>query len=346
MRVLIPDAQFLGEPEVEREILGSAATIDAHRTDNPDNIPDSVWRAIDAIIVNHQMRIAGTLLDRLDKCRIVVRSGVGFDNIDIQDCAARGIAVCNVPDYGTGEVADHAMALMLALRRGLPTYTELLSADPVSGWRWDAAPLIRRMSVQTLGIIGLGRIGGAAAVRAKGFGLKVRYYDPYVPADSPQAAGYERADTLEDLLRSADIVSVHCPLTEETRNMIDAQALTQVKPGAILINTARGPVVDPDAVYEALQAGKLGGAGLDVLPQEPPDPDHRLVAAWRLQPSWLAGRLILTPHAAFYSPESWRDMRLKAASTIRDFLTTGRLRNQVNAHLVSPSALRGADNPG
>lgn len=346
MRVVIPDAQFVGGPEIEREALGSEAEIDTHRTDNPDDIAEAVWRGVDAIIVNHQMRIAGALLDRLDKCRIVVRSGVGFDNIDIAACAERGIVVCNVPDYGTGEVADHALALMLALRRGLPTYMDLLSADPVAGWRWDAAPLIRRLSVLTLGIVGLGRIGGAAAVRAKGFGFKIRYYDPYVPADAPQAAGYERMETLEELLESADVISLHCPLTDETRNLINATALARIKPGAILINTARGAVVDPEAVYDALQAGRLAGAGLDVLPQEPPDPDQRLVSAWRLQPSWLAGRLILTPHAAFYSPESWRDLRFKAAATVRDFLTTGRLRNQVNAHLVDPSALRGAGNQG
>jgi phosphoglycerate dehydrogenase-like enzyme len=346
MRVLIPDAQFMGDPDIEREALGSEVEIDAHRTDNPDDIPEAVWRETDAIIVNHQMRIAGALLDRLDRCRVVVRSGVGFDNIDIAACAERGIAVCNVPDYGTGEVADHALALILALRRGLPTYMDLLSADPVAGWRWDAAPLIRRLSALTLGIVGLGRIGSAAAVRAKGFGFTIRYYDPYVAEDSPQAAGYQRMGTLEALLESCDVISLHCPLTEETRNLIGPASLAHIKPGAILINTARGAVVDPEAVYDALQAGRLGGAGLDVLPQEPPDPDHRLVAAWRLQPSWLAGRLILTPHAAFYSPESWRDLRFKAASTARDYLTTGRLRNQVNAHLVNPSALRGAGNQG
>ncbi len=178
-------------------------------------------------------------------------------------------------------------------------------------------------------------------MRAKGFGFTIRYYDPYVAPDAPQAAGYQRMDTLEELLASCDVISLHCPLNDETRNLIGPASLAHIKPGAILINTARGAVVDPEAVYDALQAGRLGGAGLDVLPQEPPDPDHRLVAAWRLQPSWLAGRLILTPHAAFYSPESWRDLRFKAAATARDYLTTGRLRNQVNAHLLDPSALRG-----
>jgi phosphoglycerate dehydrogenase-like enzyme len=162
----------------------------------------------------------------------------------------------------------------------------------------------------------------------------VAYYDPYVADDE-----YVRQASLDTLLEESDVVSLHCPLTAETRGMIGAGQLARMKPGAILINTARGAVVDIDALAAALKAGRPGGAALDVLPQEPPDPDHELVAAWRLQPTWLAGRLLLSPHAAFYSPESLYDLRFKGAATARDALLGVQLRNCVNRDGLDPAKL-------
>jgi D-3-phosphoglycerate dehydrogenase/C-terminal binding protein len=232
--------------------------------------------------------------------------------------------------------------MALALRRGLATYTDHLSLDPVAGWRFDAAPLIRRLRVQTFGIVGLGRIGRAAAARARAFGCRIIYYDPYI-ADHDE---YVRTATLDTLLAEADIVSLHCPLTPETRGMIGAAQLARMKPGAILVNTARGAVVDIDALAGALKAGRPGGAALDVLPHEPPNPDHELIAAWRLQPTWLAGRLLLSPHAAFYSPESLYDLRFKAAATVRDALAGTELRNCVNKGRIDPARLPAPFAPG
>ncbi len=146
--------------------------------------------------------------------------------------------------------------------------------------------------------------------------------------------------SLAALLGASDIVSLHCPLTDETRGLIGREALAAMKPGAILVNTARGAIADLDAVHDALREGRLGGAGIDVQPREPPDPDSALVAAFRTQPSWVAGRLLLTPHAAFYSPQSWRELREKCAATARDFLVKGWLRNCVNRQFLPQSGLR------
>jgi phosphoglycerate dehydrogenase-like enzyme len=341
VRILVPDAPYSGEPDIEHEALGADAVIEIHRAKSADDIPAASWEAADAAMLADKVWITPAVIARMARCRIVVRVGVGYDKIDAAACAARGIAVCNVPDYGTGEVADHALALALALRRGVTTYTSLLAADPVAGWKFSAAPLLRRLDGQVFGVVGLGRIGRAAATRARGFGMQVIYYDPYVSADDPGAALCRRVTSLDELAEAADIVSLHVPLTPETRGMIGAAQLARMQPHAILINTARGPVVDTAALAEALRAGRPGGAGLDVLPQEPPAPDDKLVSAWRQQPAWLAGRLILTPHAAFYSPQSWRELRRKGAETVRDFLLHGRLRNCVNAELLRSSALQG-----
>jgi len=340
MIVLLPDAQFADDAAIERACLGPGARILTRRAGRPEEIPDADWAVAEAVLLSHVIAIDDGVLDRAPKLRIVVRHGVGYDRIDLAACGARNVAVCNVPDYGTGEVADHAIGLMLALRRGIAAFHAALTADPVSGWDWTRPPLIRRNAGAMLGIVGMGRIGTACALRAKAFGMEVVFHDPYQPSGYELAIGCRRADSLGELLAAADIVSLHCPETEETRGLIDAAALARMKPGAILINTARGGVVDPEAVAAALESGQLGGAGLDVLPQEPPDPAHPLIRAYREGAAWARGRLVLSPHAAFYSPQSWRDMREKAAETVRRFLVEGRLRNCVNAEFLADPGLK------
>lgn len=339
LRILIPDATFSGDAVLEREALAPVlnepgAHLEVHRLVDAGAVPIDSWRSADAIIVaGPRMTIGAEAVSRLERCRVIVRAGIGYDNIDVAACAARNIPVCNVPDYCTEEVASHALAMALTFRRGLSSYGDMLNVDPVAGWRWDAAPLVDRLSTQTFGIVGFGRIGRAAAVRARAFGFRILYYDPYV-SDPPTSPNYERRETLDELLTDSDIVSLHCPLTPETRGLIGAAQLARMKPRSILVNTARGAVVDIEALAAALRAGRPGGAALDVLPEEPPDPDHELIASWRMQPSWLAGRLLLSPHAAFYSPESLRELRLKAAATACDALLGRELRNCVNNALL------------
>lgn len=328
MRILIPDATYDDGGAVERAAFGPEVDLRLFRWGQEAAIPEDEWGAADGLLVT-RYHISPAMVARLGRARIVVRYGVGFDNLDLAALGAAGIPACNVPDYGTNEVADHAIGLMLALRRGITHYWDALHDDPIKGWRWGAA-LVRRLKGQRFGIVGLGRIGTAAALRARAFGFEVAFYDPYLAVGHEIAFGFERAETLEALLASSDIVSLHCPANEETTGMIDTAALAAIKPGAILINTARGTVVDLDAVWAALESGHLGGAALDVLPKEPPDPAHPLIAAYCAKDPRFAGRLILTPHAAFYSPESAYDMRFKAAQTARDYLITGKLRNCVN----------------
>jgi phosphoglycerate dehydrogenase-like enzyme len=255
---------------------------------------------------------------------------VGYDQISLTACAKAGIPVCNTPDYGITDVADHAVALMLALARGIVAYDAGIKANIGTGWDIAVAPTVRRLTGQMLGIIGLGRIGTAMALRGKALGMQVVFFDPYRSTGTDMALGLKRMRTLDELLSIADVVSVHVPLSEETRNMIDGAAVARMKPGMLLVNTARGPIVDPDAVLEGLRNGRLAGAGLDVLPVEPPRGDEKLLAAMRGNDPALAGRLVLTPHAAFYSASSLADLRRKSAEVVSDYLYSGSLRNCVN----------------
>lgn len=336
--VLIPDAQFDGEPDIEKEVAGDRIAFQVFRERSPDAIPPEVWRRCDAILVYHGMRIDAGVIDRLDKCRIIVRAGVGFDSVDLDHAARRRIPVCNTPDYGTSDVADHAVALMLALTRGLASYHDAVRADPVGAFVHAAAPNLLRLRGKTLGLIGLGRIGTATALRAKAFGMRVVAYDPYVARGHEIALGVDRVDRLEELLRDSHVVSLHAPLTTETERMLDERRLAALREGAILVNTARGELIDLDALYGALRQGRVAAAGLDVLPQEPPDPLPDLLRAYRDGEDWLRDRLIVTPHAAWKSAESRADARRKSAETVSFHLLRGELRNCVNHAQLAANA--------
>jgi lactate dehydrogenase-like 2-hydroxyacid dehydrogenase len=330
MLVLMPDVQFEDDAEIEREVLGDLAEIAIHRELVADRIPDERWRSAEVLIVYYGVPVERDLIERLESCRLVVRAGVGYDHIDVAACAARGIPVCNVPDYGTTEVADHAITLMLGLARGLVSYHARLLADPDAGWHWSGAPLVRRLRGATFGVVGMGRIGTAASRRALAFDMGVCFYDPYLPDGAELGLGYRRLSSLEALLAESDVVSLHCPLTDQNRNLIDAAALRAIKRDALLINTARGGLVDLGALEAALREGHLGGAGLDVLPEEPPDPAHPLIQAFRHREPGLDGRLLLTPHVAWFSAAGRADLRRKSAEAARNFIEQGRLRNCVN----------------
>jgi len=269
-------------------------------------------------------------LDRFPKLRAICRMGVGYDNLDRVAAAERGITILNVPDYGTTEVADHAMALALSLRRGLLLHHETQRANPPAVWRYINDPLVRRSGVQTFGIIGLGRIGTAVALRAKAFGFRVMVYDPFMPNGTELGVGVLRAKTLEELLSQTDTLSVHAPLTRTTRGMLGLKELSLLPKGAIVVNTARGPIIDIDALATLLKSGHLAGVGLDVVPVEPPvDPVPELMRAYRAREDWTLGRLIITPHSAYYTPQAWDDIRAKSAETMAAFLVGQRPQNVI-----------------
>jgi len=336
-RLLTPDAQYADDAVIEHRTAGPDVHWDIYRerTRSRENIPPSILANADAIVIWHEMVIDTAFVDSLENCKIIVRAGVGFDHVDLEAAGRANIPVCNTPDYGTSEVADHAMALILAFARGIVSYHEALRADPVGNFSPEHAPLVRRIRGRTLGIVGLGRIGIATALRAKAFGMDIVAYDPYLPPGMEIALGVERVSSLDELLARSDVVSLHTPLTDETKNMIDGAALGKMKSDAVLINTARGAIVDTPALIAAIKSGTIAGAGLDVLPVEPPTADDPFSLAYSsLGGSKLDGRLIVTPHAAWSSPQSSGDARRLSVETAMMFLRGGQLRNLVNAEFL------------
>ncbi|PLP55656.1 C-terminal binding protein [Mesorhizobium loti] len=336
--VLQPDVQFDGAADLEQAIYGSRYRVHASQSKNLASISQDVWKSAAAMVCYHEIEVNEAVLDKMPNCRVVVRAGVGFDNIDLAAAGRRGIAVCNTPDYGTMDVADHAIAMTMAFLRGIVQYNAAILHDPVGGWRFQDVAAIRRLSTQVFGVIGLGRIGTATALRAKALGMRVIFYDPFKPTGSELAVGIGRVNSLAELLKQADVVSLHTPLTEQTRHLISAAEFAEMKNDAVLINTARGGVVDLLALAEALVGGKLGGAGLDVLEQEPLSPEHALMKLWRASDSTIRHKLILSPHAAFYSPSSLVDLREKSARTALEYLDTSASRDCVNADLLDATA--------
>ncbi len=335
IHVLIIDPQFEDDPDIEREVAGTDVTFDIVRPGDGE-VPVEPLRHADAVInCRSRHKLPAHLIAQMQRAKVVVQAGVGFNHIDVDACARRGIPVCNTPDYGTLEVADHTIGLLLSLTRATTAYNNrLLRRDDAWSTLELPVPPIRRLRDQVFGIVGLGRIGLAVAIRAAAFQMKVAFYDPYRPAGMEHALGLQRTSSLEDLLGLADVVSLHCPLTPETTKLIDDAAITAMKPDAILLNTSRGGTVDIDAVERGLRSGKLCAAGLDVLPIEPLARSHPLLAAWSRQDAWLEGRLILTPHAAFYTPESLGDMRRLSMLAAIQFFREGRLRSCVNLDLL------------
>jgi D-3-phosphoglycerate dehydrogenase/C-terminal binding protein len=319
---------IIGSVEHEQHVLGDVAELVALNARHEDDLHGRVEDA-DALMIYHTLVLSERTIGRLERCKLIVRCGVGYDNVDCAAARKHGIPVANVPDYGTEEVADSAIGLALALTRGVHLLAGRLR-ERRGEWTFAQTRPLHRLRGRGFGIVGLGRIGTAAALRAKALGMDVLFHDPYVPDGRDRALGVRRVETLGELLAQAYVVSMHCPLTPETRYLINRQTLAQMTPGSYLVNTARGAVVDHLAVLEAVTAGHLAGAALDVLEQEPPAEDHPLIVAWR-DPSHPAhDRIILTPHAAFYSEEGLLDMRLKGSENCRRVLLGQPPRNVVN----------------
>jgi C-terminal binding protein len=305
---------------IEADVLKGIADVLLVHTADESVLPESVWDA-DGVILSHFPQLSAAVLRRFRKLQIVVRNGVGFDNVDIDAARELGIPVCNVPDYGTEEVADHTMALTLALQRNLiPAFQDVREGV----WQWRVAAPVRRLRGQRFGIIGAGRIGTAAALRAKAFGFAVQFYDPYVPSGYEKALGVGRCGNLSDLLSTSDVVSLHCPLSEETRGLIGQTELEQMKSGSFLINTARGPVVREQDLLAALSSGHLGGVALDVVEREPMFDEQLLEFP----------NCLLTPHIAFYSKQAIVDLRTSSAQNVADTLSGRSPVNVVNQVLT------------
>jgi D-3-phosphoglycerate dehydrogenase len=267
----------------------------------------AVARDADAILVTYA-KLPGDLLHQLRRCKAIGRFGLGVDNIDIAAAAELGITVTYVPDYCMQEVSDHAMALLLALARKIPFSNQLVQAG-----RWEVPPVvpIHRLRGRVLGLVGFGNIPRALVPKAKAFGLRVVASDPFAAPEAFARVGVEQVG-FDELLRMSDFVSVHAPLAPATRGMFNAAAFAKIKRGAVLINTARGPLVDEDALIAALDSGQLTAAALDVVTVEPLTRQSRLLGR---------DNLILTPHTGFYSVEALEELQSKCATDVARVLS-------------------------
>lgn len=265
------------------------------------------WRGEDVVGLLVWEAVSAADLERLPGLRVIATCSVGFDHIDVEAAARRGIWVCNVPDYCVDEMADSTLALLLALLRGVVVLDRSVHAG---GWNDHAAGPLPRLRGTRVGIVGFGRIGRAVAARCLALGMEVLATDPLVAKSEMVSAGVEPS-TLDELIRSCSAVTLHLPLTAQTRGIIGERELALMPQGAILVNTARAGLIDAAALMVALKSGRLAGAALDVLESEPPSVDH---------PAPHHPRLIVTPHAAWYSPQSEREVYRRAALATRDVL--------------------------
>lgn len=323
-QVVVTD--YLSESGPEKEILDDIADLRLLQTHNDADVAERGADA-DVLLVYHDIKLGERAISALAKVRGIIRCGVGFDNIDLQAAGKRGIVVCNVPDYGTEEVADHALMMLIAIaRRFIPAYEAVRAGE----WDPQVAFGTPRLRGRTLGVIGCGRIGSAMVLRAKALGMRVVIHDPYKPDGLEKALGVERCHRLDDMLKQAEFVSLHCPLTPETRHLLNAKTLAMLPCGAYVVNTARGPCIDPDALLQALDSGQVAYAALDVVEVEPLN-DERI----RKHP-----KIVLTPHSAFYSIEGFHEMRTKGAAEARRMLTDEAVRNPVNLHVLNNARCR------
>jgi D-3-phosphoglycerate dehydrogenase len=268
------------------------------------------------------------MIGQMMRCRIIARFGIGVDNVDIAAATNAGIVVTRVPDYCIDEVSDHTMALLLALARKIPFANSRAHAGR---WEMSAVVPVHRLRGSVLGLVGFGRIPQLVAPKAKAFGLRIISYDPFVSDEIMNRAGVEKVH-FSELVSTSDHISIHTPLVPETNHLFNADVFPRMKPTAHLINTARGSIVDEEALAQALDQGHLAGAALDVLSQEPPS----------MSPLFGRHNVILTPHMSFYSAESLIDLQSKAAEEVVRVLTGELPRNPVNPEALKASRERTA----
>jgi len=317
-RVLLTDLPW-GDSDIERDGL---AAVGAEAVTAPDGDEATLVRlaaGVDAI-ATCWARVTRPVMEAAPGCRIVARMGIGLDNIDVAAATERGIIVTNVPDYCVSEVADHTLALLLAMARNVGFYHLRTKQGE---YDLQAGPSIRRLSDQTLGLIGLGRIGRAVATRARAIGMTV---SAHTRSGDDHGTGCRMID-LPELLATSDYISMHVPATPETHHLLNSDSLRQLKAGGRIINTSRGSLIDPDALWDALQQGRVSAAALDVFEPEPPDLAY---------PLYRDERVIVTPHTAFVSEESVQELRRRTIAQVVAVLQGLRPENVVNPAVLNP----------
>jgi D-3-phosphoglycerate dehydrogenase len=325
-KVVITDFDY-GDNDVERAILDPiGAEIVALQAKSEDELLEHA-RDCDAMM-NQYARVGARTIAKMERCKVIARYGIGVDIVDVEAATAKRIQVTNVRDYCTEEVADHAIALWLTLARKLPQYDR---ATHQGVWHWKSGQPVHRIRGRIMGIVSFGKIGRAIADRARAFGLTILAYDPYLAADEVRRHGAEPVGK-EELLSRSHVIMMQVPMTAETRHFLGSAEFRRMPPGAIIVNTGRGPTIDNRALYDALLSGKVSGAALDDPEEEPAKR-----AGWspRDNPLFSLPNVIVTPHAAYYSEESISIAREVAASEVARVLTGKRPRNPVN--VVAPA---------
>jgi D-3-phosphoglycerate dehydrogenase len=312
-------------PDLERiskEELGDLATVRTEQEKTGRELGRILSDAT-AIIVDADTNVTEDVIDEMKNCKIIVAASVGFDHIDLNAAGRKGIYVSNVPGYCAEEVADHTIGLLLAVARKIFVLNNITRSGKWDDW--EAAEPVYRLRGRTLGIIGLGRIGMAVALRAKAFGLNVIALDPYIPIGRDTALGVKSV-SFDILLHDSDVISIHVPLTDETHHMIRSREFERMKTGVFIINTSRGAVMDHDALVNGLRSGKVAGAGIDVFEKEPPATDDPLLKM---------DNVVTTPHTGFLSVESQRDRQSMAVDEVRRILKNEQPRSVVNLNILT-----------
>ncbi len=313
-QIVISDSKVIDIESGQTAFSGIDATLSTTTARAPDELIADA-RGADALIVDASTQVTERVLESLESLQVVGRSGIGVDNVDLQAADERGIAVVNVPDYCLDEVSAHALGMLLSCARKLPQLDREVKSG---GWDWSVAQPIHRIQGQTVGIVGFGKIGRSFAQKLRGFEVDVLVYDPYISATDLSGFDVTRV-SFDRLLADSDFVSVHTPLTDETQGMFDAGAFDAMRDGAILVNTARGPIVEEEALATALEKGDIAGVGLDVRETEPPVEE----------PLVEFDNVVLSPHAGFYSEEARKQLTRTVSEDVARVLQGEQPRNPV-----------------
>ncbi len=321
-KVLVSDP--LAAPGLE--ILARAPGIEVdHRPGlSPGELSEAI-RDADGLVIRSGTKVTADVIAAAEKLRVIGRAGIGVDNVDVAAASARGIVVVNTPEGNNVTTAEHAIALLVSLARHVPQATASMKQGKWEKKKFQGMELYNR----TLGVLGLGNIGRIAAERARGLGMRVIAYDPHIATEVAQKLDVELV-AFDELLARADAITVHVPRTKETTGLLGAKAFAKAKPGVLIVNAARGGIVDEAALLDALDSGKVGGAALDVFSEEPPPPDHPLLAH---------ERVICTPHLGASTEQAQLNGSIAVAEQVRDYLLEGVIRNAVNVPSISPELL-------
>ena len=327
--IFIPD--LLSETRLEKKILGKKYNLTLSSPEKFENLPESFFAKVNGIMTGHHVKFTKNIINKLSKCKIIVRYGVGFDNIDVDAASKKKIRIFNVPDYGVDEVSDHALGLILNLNRFLSGNDYSLKKQIKENnlkWRYDLNRNQIRLKNLNLGIIGLGRIGSALSLKCKPIFNNVNFYDPYIEDGIEKSLGIIKKNNLNELFNSSDVISVHVPSSKKNKFFLKDKYFRDLKRKITFINTSRGDLIKNEILYKYFLKGKIISIGLDVFEKEPISKNDKLVKLWLDNKNY--GKIIFTPHNAFYSKQALFEIRYKALISLKNYFEKGITKNCVN----------------